>query len=329
MADTARDRFFEGDEVLGLLAQLPALELAKLREVSAHLRLAVDAFTAELIATRNLRPRGRAHSRLQEMDRMERALFHEDFGAGWRVRWRDGPTAQDAKHELHGIRYEHIEVRPELSSGCGQGVSSGCGQLAVGAGGGSAGVWSGGPFGGAACGERGGPFVGGAGGGSGGPSSLGGADGEASGCGGAASRAAREGSLYYLNNTTNNSHSLHYSVAGPLSSSSPMGEASELIESLPRHFVSLRGGGPMNFNGLFRAFDSPLRPRKITFCTRVVARCNCRAFANVFFSSGPVAYGETEEVFFFFFFFFVNVYNNIPRFLQICAPYSSLSRILM
>lgn len=182
--------FFESDEVLDLLVVLPARDIAKLRAVNTHLRTAIDEFIDELLAVRGVCSRTTGIERLREMDRHERALFHEDFGFGWRLRWRDGPTAQG----INGAVYESIETRDERPP----------------------------------------------------PDEL---------C-----------------------------VRGACTA------------DWPRSYVSLRGGGAMNFNGLYRGFEQPVMPRRISFCVRVPSRCTERAFANVFFSSAPLAHGERAPV---------------------------------
>ncbi|KAG8462244.1 hypothetical protein KFE25_012064 [Diacronema lutheri] len=176
-------RFFEGDEVLALLRVLPAREVARLRAVSVQLRSAVDAFTPELVTARGARVRARGCARLRELDREERAVLHEDFGPGWRERWRDGPTLQGSG----GARYEFLGVREEPDG------------------------------------------------------------------------------------------------AGPT-----------------RAYLSMRAGGVMNFNGLYHAFPRPVKPRRIAFSARVGARCDERAFANVFFSAAPAPHGLREPMPFFY-----------------------------
>lgn len=170
--------------ILAVLLALPAKEIAKLRAVSSKLRAAIDAYTAELLVARAIRSSARGHVRLRDIDRRERALFHEDFGPGWRARWRDGPTAQG----VNDARYEHLEVRSEQN---------------------------------------------------------------------------REGG----------------GVAGPPS------------------FLSISGGGTMNFNGVYHSFAQPVKPRRISFCARVPSRCAERAYANVFFSSsGAGPHGAREPM---------------------------------
>jgi len=62
--------------------------------------------------------------------------------------------------------------------------------------------------------------------------------------------------------------------------------------------LSLRGGGPMNFNGVFRplrASSEPLKPKMISFKFRVEERSRVgRAFCNFFLSSVPVPYKDLE-----------------------------------
>lgn len=181
------ERFFGGgDEILALLTLLPAREVAKMRAVSATLRVMVDAFIDELVVERGWRCRALGQRRLCEMARFERAILFEDFGFGWRARWKDGPTAQG----VGDVRYEHIEVR-EM-------------------------------------------------------------------------RELRD-------------------------------DAPEL-ELAPVHFLSIRGGGMMNFNGLYKSFATPVKPRRLSFLARASERSNHRTFANVFLSSGPLPHGAREPV---------------------------------
>lgn len=68
------------------------------------------------------------------------------------------------------------------------------------------------------------------------------------------------------------------------------------LELAPAHFLSIRGGGIMNFNGLFHRFAAPVKPRRISFLARVSARARERTFANVFLSAGPLPHGARAPV---------------------------------
>lgn len=63
-------------------------------------------------------------------------------------------------------------------------------------------------------------------------------------------------------------------------------EAARLDTPSPRHCLRVRGGGLMNFNGVYHSFSRPIRPRAISLRVRVAERTPRRAFANFFLSAG-------------------------------------------
>ena len=64
-----------------------------------------------------------------------------------------------------------------------------------------------------------------------------------------------------------------------------------------RRCLALRGGWRMNFSGVHRAFDRPLRPRRVSFRVRVAAACASRSYFNVFFSTAAEPLSD-EAVFY-------------------------------
>ena len=56
-------------------------------------------------------------------------------------------------------------------------------------------------------------------------------------------------------------------------------------EGPPSQYLRLHGGWRMNFSGVVRSFETPLRPTRISFSVRVRAGCHVRSFFNFFLSS--------------------------------------------
>ena len=59
-------------------------------------------------------------------------------------------------------------------------------------------------------------------------------------------------------------------------------------------YLRLHGGWRMNFSGVYRDFASPIRPRRISFAIRLNRPCPCRSFFNLFFSCAEPPGGHAD-----------------------------------